>query len=142
MERWIPYNATGGSFSYYDNGNIHTSSRVGTYSYGTGRPHAVTSITSGIRPAMPSSPCDVTYNLRNRPATLSENGYNIALDYDASGMRRHTVVTNGQTLVKEKTRISDLYELETTPTTSRRLDYIYAEGRVVAVHVDENSTGN
>ena len=76
MDRRIPYNATVGSFTYYDNGNIHTSSRVETYSYGTSQPHAVTSITSGVRPAIPSSQCDVTYNLRNRPATLLENGYN------------------------------------------------------------------
>ena len=59
-----------------------------------------------------------TYNLLNRPATLSENGYCVTLDYDAFGKRRHTVITNGQTLVKEKTRISDLYELEATPTRS------------------------
>ena len=105
-------------------------------------PHAVTDITSNLRPAIPSSQCDVTYNLRNLPSTLSESGYLITLDYDASGMRRHTVVTNGQSLVKEKTRISDLYELETTPTTSRRLDYVYAEGRIVAVRVYENGTGS
>ena len=80
-----------------------------------------------------------TYNLRNRPATLSESGYKITLDYDASSMRRHTVINYGNTLVKKKTRISDLYELETTPTPSRRLDYINAEGGLVAVHVSNGS---
>ena len=53
---------------------------------------------------------------------------------------RHTTITNGQTLVKQKTRISDLYEQETASNSSRRLDYIYFDGQVVAVHVDENST--
>ena len=52
------------------------------------------------------------------------------------------MITNGQALVKEKTRISDLYELDATPTTSRRLDYIYAEGQVVAVHVNEGGYEN
>ena len=78
-----------------------------------------------------------TYNLRNRPETLYENGYNITLDYDASGMRRHTRVTNGQTIVREKTRISDFYEEESTQSRSRQLDYVYAEGRIVAVRVGD-----
>ena len=55
-------------------------------------------------------------------------------------MRPHTQVTNGQTLVREKIRISDFYEEESTQSRSCQLDYIYAEGRIVAVHVDENST--
>ena len=63
-------------------------------------------------------------------------------DYDASGMRRHTVITNGQTLVKERTRFSSLYEEEATATTARRLDYIYAEGRIVAVNVEESGSGS
>lgn len=108
----------------------------------TYQPHAVTEIESIERPSIPDIPFDVTYNLRNKPATMLNSGYNITLDYDASGMRRHTVITNGHTLVKEKTRVSELYELEAPPTSSRRLDYIYAEGRIVAVHVDENSAGS
>ena len=78
-----------------------------------------------------------TYNLRNRPETLYENGYNVTLDYDASGKRKHTVITNGQTLVKEKTRISGFYEEESTQSRSRQLDYIYAEGRIMAVRIGD-----
>jgi RHS repeat-associated protein len=133
---------TAGVFTYSNSGNITANSNVGSYIYNTDRPHAVIGITSGLRPAIPSSQCDVTYNLLNRPATLSENGYSITLDYDASGMRRHTEITNGQSLVKEKTRVSDLYELEVTHTSSRRLDYIYAEGRIVAVRIGDGSTGS
>ena len=133
---------TEASFTYSNSGNITTNTKVGDYSYNNVKPHAVATIEGNGRPAIPTSQCDVTYNLRNRPVTLYENGYNISLDYDASNMRRHTVITNGQSLVKEKTRISDLYEMETTPTTSRRLDYIYAEGRIVAVNVTENGSGN
>ena len=78
----------------------------------------------------------------NRPVSLTEGSYNISIDYDFEGMRRHTTVTNGRTLVKEKTRISGFYELETTATGSRRLDYIYAEGNIVAVRVYENGVGS
>ena len=90
----------------------------------------LTDVKNGNTRLIPPSQCDVTYNLRNRPESLYENGYNVTLDYDASGMRRHTQITNGQTLVREKTRISDFYEEESTQSRSRRLDYIYAEGRV------------
>ena len=90
--------------------------------------------------SIPSTPQTVTYNLRNRPDTLSGNGYTVTLDYDASGMRRHTMVTNGQTLVKEKIRVSDLYEEENASSRPCGFDYIYAEGRIVAVHVDDGSS--
>ena len=76
-----------------------------------------------------------SYNLRNRPASISENGYSITLDYGADGMRRNTRFYSGSTLQKKVTRVSELYEKEVTSLASRHLDYIYAEGRVVAVHV-------
>ena len=139
LDRLTSYRVNGinaASFTYYANGNIETNSMVGTYGYSATKPHAVTSISGNTRP-IPPSLCEVTYNMRNRPETLYENGYSVTLDYDASGMRRHTQVTNGQTLVREKTRISDFYEEESTPSRSRQLDYIYAEGRIVAVRVGD-----
>ena len=76
-----------------------------------------------------------SYNLRNRPASISENGYSITLDYGADGMRRNTRFYSGSTLQKKVTRVSELYEKEVTSLATRHLDYIYAEGRVVALHV-------
>lgn len=90
---------------------------------------------------MPPIICDITYNMRNKPTTISQNGITVTLDYDASGMRRHTQITNGQAVVKQKDRVSSLYEKE-TGVTNRHLDYIYADGQVVAVHVKEGSTEN
>ncbi len=145
LDRLTSYKVNGTTaavFTYDTIGNITNNTRVGDYHYRGTQPHAVTEIESVGRPSIPDIPFDVTYNLRNKPATMLNSGYNITLDYDASGMRRHTVITNGHTLVKEKTKVSELYELEATPTSSRRLDYIYAEGRIVAVHVDENSAGS
>lgn len=131
---------TAGTFTYGNNGNIEENTRIGRYSYSSSKPHAVTAIDSDPRIATPPSLCEVTYNMRNRPDTIQSSGYRIVLDYDASTIRRHTTITNGQTLVKQKTRISDLYEQETASNSSRRLDYIYFDGQIVAVHVDENST--
>ena len=145
LDRLTSYKVNGvtaASFTYGNNGNIATNSKVGSYSYGDAGPHAVTGIDGNIACSIPSSQCNVAYNLRNRPSLLTENNYAVTLDYDASGMRRHTVITNGQTLVKERTRFSSLYEEEATATTARRLDYIYAEGRIVAVNVEESGSGS
>ena len=141
LESYSVNNVTAASFSFDGNGNIETNSKIGSYNYGSTRPHAVISIDGNERTASPSL-CDVTYNLRNRPENLYMNGYNVTLDYDASGMRRHTLVTNGQTFVKEKTRISDFYEEENTPLRTQVLDYIYAEGKVVAVRVGDGHNGS
>ena len=90
---------------------------------------------------MPPIICDITYNMRNKPTTISQNGITVTLDYDASGMRRHTQITNGQAVVKQKDRVSSLYEKE-TGIVDRHIDYIIADGQVVAVHVKEGSTEN
>ena len=145
LDRLTSYDLNGlteATFDYSGNGNITANSNVGDYSYDSNKPHAVTTIEGNSRCAIPPVQGSLTYNLRNLPETLSQSGYHIFLDYDASGMRRHTEIYNGHTLAKEKTRISSLYELDATPTSARRLDYIYAEGRIVAVHVDENSSRN
>ena len=131
------------AFGYGANGNITFNPKAGTYSYGSSRPHAVSQV-SGI-PANASplpSQCDVTYNLMNRPESLSGGGYSVGLDYDANGVRRHTSVTHYNSPVREKTRLSSLFETEETPTAYRRIDYVYAEGRVVAARVYENGSGS
>ncbi len=145
LDRLTSYKLNGttvAAFTYDNSGNITSNTRVGDYNYNANRPHAVASIDGNSRIAIPPTISDVTYNLHNKPTLIDENGIAIAIDYDASGMRRHTTITSGHSLIKEKTRISELYEMDATPTTSRRLDYIYAEGRVVAVRVYENGTGS
>lgn len=143
LDRLTSYKLNGttvAAFTYDNSGNITSNTRVGDYNYNANRPHAVASIDGNSRIAIPPTISDVTYNLHNRPTLIDENGIAIAIDYDASGMRRHTTITNGHSLVREKTRISELYEIDATSTAVRRLDYVYAEGRVVAVHVDEGGS--
>ena len=81
----------------------------------------------------------VTYGLRNLPTSVSENGYNLTLDYDAEGMRRHTRLMSGNVLLKTVTRVSGLHEVETAGTVTRQLDYIYAGDDIVAIHVRNGS---
>lgn len=138
LDRLVSYNVNGigaASFSYTNSGNIQYNSRVGSYSYGNSKPHAVTGISGNMACPISASQCDVTYNLRNKPSTITENGYSITLDYDAAGMRRHTYYRQANVNMKSKARISDVHEVELAPGFRRDLDYIYAEGQLVAVHV-------
>lgn len=138
LDRLVSYNVNGigaASFSYTNSGNIQYNSRVGSYSYGNSKPHAVTGISGNMACPISASQCDVTYNLRNKPSTIAENGYSITLDYDAAGMRRHTYYRQANVNMKSKARISDVHEVELAPGFRRDLDYIYAEGQLVAVHV-------
>lgn len=143
LDRLTSYTVNGttaASFTYGNTGNILTNSKVGTYSYGNSKPHAVTGITGNPSCPISASQCGVTYNLRNKPTAIAENGYRITLDYDAAGMRRHTRYYQGNTVQKVTTRISDVHEMETGSGSQRKLDYIYAEGQIVAVHVKNGMT--
>jgi RHS repeat-associated protein len=138
LDRLTSYTVNGttaASFTYGNTGNILTNSKVGIYSYGNSKPHAVTDIAGNSSCPISASQCDVTYNLRNKPTAIAENGYRITLDYDAAGMRRHTRYYQGNTMQKATAKISDVYEFELGSGAQRKLDYIYAEGQLVAVHV-------
>ena len=135
LESYTVNGVTAGSIGYDHAGNILTNSKVGTYRYGSNRPHAVNDIEGSASCPIPSWQCNTSYNLRNRPASISENGYSITLDYSADGMRRNTRFYSGSTLQKKVIHLSELYEKEVTSLATRHLDYIYAEGRVVALHV-------
>ncbi len=136
LDRLTSYKVNGttaASYTYGNTGNMLTNSRVGAYSYGADKPHAVTGITGNIACPISASQCDVTYNLRNKPSSIIENGNRIAIDYDAAGMRRHTWHYRNNVLNNTTAIISNVYELSSG--TSRKLDYIYADGQPVAVHV-------
>ena len=143
LDRLTSYKVNGvtaASFTYGNTGNILTNSKVGTYSYGNSKPHAVTGIHGDYTCPISTSQCDVTYNLRNKPASIAENGYSITFDYNAAGMRRYTRYYQGNAMKKATARISDVHEMETATGLNRKLDYIYAEGQIVAVHVKNGMT--
>ena len=130
------------SYSYEDNGNINKNSKIGNYDYvyDADKPHAVVEVIddNGV---ISSSQCDVTYNSRNRPATISENGWSLELSYGSGLQREKSILKNGNSIVNTTYFISKDCELEITSSSSRYIDYIYADGRIVALHV-YNITAN
>ena len=129
-------------YTYDGNGNIRKNSRIGNtdYVYDANRPHAVISVVDE-NSALPTSRCDVAYNSRNRPASISENGWTMELSYGNGLQREKSVLKNGNTPVCTTYFISKDCEREIKPTFSRYIDYIYAEGKIVALHV-HNTTAN
>ena len=142
LDRLVSYSVNGittATYSYNRMGNITANSKVGNYSYDSPKPHAVTGISTSLTDAIPQTQCDVVYDLRNKPVSIIENGYDIRIGYYADGTRRNTDIVNGASPVLTKLRVSDLYEVDETPSGYRLLDYVFAEGKVVAIHVTENS---
>lgn len=130
------------SFNYASNGNITRNSKLGSYDYvyGSSRPHAVTQVYDE-HDMIPSSRCDVTYNSRNRAATISEANRQLELSYGEGLQREKTVFSVGGNMVKTVFNPSQYCEYEKTPSYSRYIDYIYADGKPVALHV-HNITAN
>ena len=131
-------------FVYEDNGNIGTNSLVGSYDYAydSDKPHAVTGIVSEAG-NIPSTQCDVTYNSRNRPATISEDGWSLELSYGSGLQREKSVLKQGNSVKRTTYHISKDCELDILPacSCSRYMDYIFADGKIVAIHV-HNTAAN
>lgn len=130
------------SFTYASNGNITRNGNLGSYDYvyGSTRPNAVTQVYDE-RGMIPTSRCDVTYNSRNRAATISECNRLLELSYGEGLQCEKTVFSVGGNMVKTALYPSKDCEYEKTPTYSRYIDYIFADGKMVALHV-HNTTVN
>jgi RHS repeat-associated protein len=135
-----PQNKT---YSYNEIGNILTKSDVGTYTYGSTRPHAVTSA-GGVNYTYDNngnivsdtSGRSIGYDAFNRPTQLTKTGTNAAngtLTYDAYDKLLKQVVTQGSTTTTT-IYIGDLCEIVTTGSVSNCKCYIIAEGRKVALY--------
>ena len=84
-----------------------------------------------------------TYNSRNRPATISADGWSLELSYGSGLQREKTVLKQGNSIKRTTYHISKDCELDILPacTCSRYMDYIFADGKIVAIHV-HNTAAN
>lgn len=107
------------------NGNVKKNSRIGSndYEYDADKPHAVVGVLDE-NGALPTSQCDVTYNSRNRAATISENGWTMELSYGGGLQREKSVLRNGNTPICTTYSISKDCEYEIKSTYSRYINYI------------------
>ena len=128
-------------FSYDNNGNMTGNSKLGSqsYSYASGKPHAVTGVVdeNGL---VSSARCDVTWGSRNRATSISEDGWTLELGYGIGLQREKSVLRNGNTVTRTTHYVSKDCEREISSTGSRYIDYIYADGRIVALYVYNTAT--
>lgn len=125
--------------TYEANGNITYKSTVGNYLYENTQPHAVKQINGIANCPVSSTQCNVTYNSMNRPATVSEGIYQLNLSYGSNRQRHETTLRKQGTQIKSKCFVSRLHEMENSSSGIRRMDYIYADGNIVAVRVKKNN---
>ena len=98
--------------SFADNGNIMANSHIGTYSYDSDKPHAVTGITldSAHAHAISAAQCDVHYNLFNQPDTITEGQWQLILYYGPDLTRWKTVLKKNGNVVETHWYVGDSYE--------------------------------
>ena len=144
MDRLTSFGINGNttvSMQYNGMGNIISNSQVGTYSYDNAKPHAVSEIEGATGCPISSMPCEVTYNNRNRPTTISEGGWNVSLGYGVSDTRNLMYLRQGNASKKVKAYPSHNHEHEIRPSGGHRyLDYIYSDNGIVAIHVKRSSS--
>ena len=117
-----------------------SNSRVsaGEYSYDATQPHAVSGVAA--REGMVSaSRCDVTWGVRNRATAITQDNWRLDIAYGSGLRREKSVLSLGNFWVRTTYYAGDDCEVEVTPSGTRHIDIIRADGRVVALHVRKGS---
>ena len=122
-------------------GNIQSNTLAGTYSYGSNRPHAVTTVTPND--TFPNSisieDCATDYNVFNQPSRIVEGDVEILLEYGVDNQRVKAVFNrNGQV---ERTRyyINANYEKEVDAAgVITHYNYVYGVNGLAAICVRRN----
>ena len=146
LDRLLSITPAAGSvqtFSYTNNGSITNNSKVGSYLYGNGKPHAVSIITP-INPfSISDVECDVTYNFFNQPTQITELPYQLNISYGTNQQRNKMITSRNNTISNTRYYINKYYEKEIDSTnTVRHYHYIYSENGAVALHIGSGRFDN
>ncbi len=120
------------SMTYAANGNISSKTGVGSYTYDSTRPHAVTKVNNGFH-TVPTTTQTILYNDFNKIESIDENGYSMDFTYGPDQQRWKTVLAhNGDTT--RTTLYAPNYERVTEGGVTRH--FYYLDGG--AVYVKQN----
>ena len=122
------------TFSYYENGNISDNSQLGHYTYGN-KPHAVSQIEPINNNVISHNQCDVTYNLFNQPARITEGDYQFDLFYGADQQRNKMIKSKKDKIIDSCYYLSKYFEIKKDASGARRYNYIYGDNGVVALYI-------
>ena len=155
------------TFDYHKNGNMIFNSNVGNYNYHNVKKNAVTQITP-ITTALPQEQCIVAYNFFNQPILIEEGAHKLELLYDADQQRNKMLSFKNDLFEYIRCYVSKNYEadLDSIPQPPppdtiiqrgielpphpptyytllkflRHYHYIYADNRLVALHITTVAT--
>ena len=118
------------SVTYSANGNILSKTGVGSYTYGTSKPHAVTSV-SNPGGVISDTEQNVYYTGFGKASVITEDGYSLYLNYGPDHQRWKTILYNSSHAAERTTLFFDEYEQVTTPSTS--YDYLHLDGGLIYI---------
>jgi len=131
------------TYNYNAAGNITYKSDVGTYTYGSSRPHAVTQVQGVVNASYTydangnqtsGGGRSITYTSFNKPKTIVGANGTTTLYYDANDNRVKKTTATSTTVY-----VGKLYEHVTTGSLSEHKHYIYGGKSLVATHTERNN---
>ncbi|MDR1201400.1 MAG: FG-GAP-like repeat-containing protein, partial [Tannerellaceae bacterium] len=124
--------------SYAANGNITSKSGVGSYTYNSSRPYAVSSLTDTPDGVMEEN-LTITYNSINRPVELAlSSTHKYTLTYGTANQRIKSVYVKPGAATQTKYYVGPYEEILRGSSVQKNY-YIYAEGGIAAVYTEGHS---
>ena len=118
------------SMTYSSDGNILSKTGIGSYSYGTTKPHAVISVdnTGGV---ISGSDQSVYYTGFGKADVITENGRSLYITYGPNHQRWRAKQYDSSHALERTTYYFDDYEMAVTPNAS--YEYIHLDGGLVYI---------
>ena len=122
-------------------GNIQSNTLAGTYSYDSGKPHAVTRVTPNdtFPNSISTEDCETDYNVFNQPSRIAEGDVEILLEYGADNQRVKAVFKRSGQVERTRYYINANYEKEVDANgVTTHYNYIYGATGLAAICVRRN----
>ncbi len=127
---------TGQTFTYSANGNISAKTDVGSYSYSSPKPNAVTQITNPVNTVSPLTQ-NISYNAFLQPSVVTENNFELNYTYGADYNRIKSVTKQNGTAINTRYYLSG-FEKDITGASTRFIHYISSPAGLISIVVREN----
>ncbi|MFC2137322.1 FG-GAP-like repeat-containing protein [Bacteroidota bacterium] len=126
-------------YNYGDNGNIESSTSLGSYAYDAGLPHAVTSVDdpTGI---ISSTLQDVDYTSFDKVSQITEGSDVVNFTYGVDKQRRKMVKSGSTNLTRYYAHGN--YERDTESAVTTHRYYIHSSTGLAAIYEDDGTTGS
>ncbi|OFY64889.1 MAG: hypothetical protein A3H98_14325 [Bacteroidetes bacterium RIFCSPLOWO2_02_FULL_36_8] len=138
------------TLTYSDNGNIATKTGLGSYIYKRGAPNAVETITltdeiinqdeegTATHNIISHNHQDITYTPFNKTKTITENNYELIIQYGAGNARKVTELKQSGVVIK-KIIYSGSYEKIIIGSDTYEVHYIAGGDGLTAINVRHNN---